>query len=96
MSLVAMVSLFWQIREVPVAEDLPWWLTWLNPRGPYPPGDPGPEVYQFIAELPMEQQGTIVAAISAARGELEATRSKGLATIGAAVAAVSQKGAAKR
>ena len=79
-----------------MAEDLPWWLTWLNPRGPYPPGDPGPEVYQFIAELPREQQGTIVAAISAARGELEATRSKGLATIGAAVAAVSQKDAAKR
>ena len=79
-----------------MAEDLPWWLTWLNPRGPYPPGDPGPEVYQFMAELPVEQQRPIVAAINAARGELEATRAKGLAAIGAAVAAVNQKDAAKR
>ena len=75
-----------------MAEDLPWWLKFL----PHPVGDPGPEVYGILAELPTEQQGPIVEAISTARSELEAVRSKGYAKIGAAVAAAGKASAAKR
>jgi hypothetical protein len=64
------------------SEKLPGWLLpW-----PYHHGDPGPEVYQYLAELPVEQQGPIIGAISSARSELEAARAKGLAQIGAAIA----------
>jgi hypothetical protein len=75
-----------------MAENLPWWLNF----HPHNPGDPGPEVYKFLSELPVEQQGPIVAVISAARGELEAVRAKGFAQIGAAVAASGRGNVAKR
>jgi hypothetical protein len=62
---------------------LPWWLNFF----PHPHGDPGPEIYGFVAGLPAEKQGPIIQAINSARGELEAARTKGYAQIGAAVAA---------
>ncbi|SDR22130.1 hypothetical protein SAMN05519103_01292 [Rhizobiales bacterium GAS113] len=74
-----------------MAETLPWWLVPI----PWHHGDPGPEVYKYLAELPMEHQGPIVSAITAARGELESVRAKGYAQIGAAVAAT-KGSAAKR
>jgi hypothetical protein len=72
--------------------------------GPYPSWlhfnphiiqDPGPEVYRMLAELPAERQRPIVAAINAARGELEAARAKGYSQIGAALAGAASAGAAK-
>jgi hypothetical protein len=67
-----------------MAADLPWWLHFM----PFPPpGDPGPEVYRFLVDLPLEQQGSIIKVINAARGEVEAVRAKGYAKIGEAVAA---------
>jgi hypothetical protein len=66
-----------------MAETLPPWLTFF----PHHPGDPGPEVYRFLAELPVEKIGPIIGAINAARGEVEAVRAKGYAQIGAAIAA---------
>jgi hypothetical protein len=62
------------------------WLWFL----PHHPGDPGPEIYGMLAELPVEKQGPIVGAINAARGEVEAVRAKGYAQISAAVAAASK------
>lgn len=67
-------------------ENLPWWLTFQVIHH----GDPGPEVFNILADLPVEQRGPIVAAISAARGELDTVRAKGYAQIGAAVAAAVQ------
>jgi hypothetical protein len=67
-----------------MAEHLPWWLDF---RPIPPPGDPGPEVYRYLAELPLEKQGPIIKVINAARGEIEAVRAKGYAQIGEAVAA---------
>ena len=64
--------------------ELPPWLWFL----PHHPGDPGPEVYKILAELPVEKQGPVVEAINNARGELESVRAKGYAKIGAAVASI--------
>lgn len=74
-----------------MAENLPWWLTFV----PHHRGDPGPEVYKHLEELPVEQQGPLVVAINAARGEVEAARAKGYAQIGAALAAVRKGNVAK-
>jgi hypothetical protein len=73
-----------------MADDIPPWLRF-NPHIIF---DPGPEVYKMLAEMPVEHQRPIVAAINAARGELDAARAKGYAQIGAALAGASA-GAAK-
>ncbi len=70
---------------------LPPWLGW----NPFPHGDPGPEVYQYLAELPAENQTPIIEAINAARTELESARSKGYAQIGAAIAAARRSASGK-
>jgi hypothetical protein len=70
-----------------MAENLPWWLNFV----PHHPGDPGPEVYRLLSELPVERQGPIVEAINTARGEMEAVKARGYAQIGAAVSAASQR-----
>ena len=75
-----------------MADDLPPWLRF-NPHIIF---DPGPEVYKMVAELPVERQAPIVAAINAARGEVESARAKGYAQIGVALANVASAGAAKR
>jgi hypothetical protein len=75
-----------------MAENLPAWLSFF----PHPHGDPGPEVYRYLAELPAERQGPIIEAINAARGELESVRAKGYAQIGTAIAAAGHGSAAKR
>lgn len=69
-------------------QELPWWLQFL----PHPHGDPGPEVFRMLAELPAERQAGVVQAINTARGELEAARAKGYAAISQAVAAASRGG----
>lgn len=71
---------------------LPPWLIF----NPHPIGDPGPEIYQYLAELPPENQAPIIEAINAARTELESARSKGYAQIGAAVAAAGRGASGKR
>ncbi|SEC31349.1 hypothetical protein SAMN05519104_1141 [Rhizobiales bacterium GAS188] len=72
--------------------ELAWWLNY----NPHIHWDPGPEVYKYFAELPPERQGPIISAINTARGELEATRAKGYAQIGAALAASGGGSGAKR
>lgn len=37
---------------------------------PFPPGDPGPEIYQVIASLPQEKQLAVVSAINEATGAI--------------------------
>ena len=69
-----------------MAKELPWWLQFI----PHHPGDPGPEIYGILAELPVEQQAGVVQAINVARGELDAARAKGYANIGQAVAAATR------
>jgi hypothetical protein len=74
--------------EAKMAEPFPFDFHWI--------ADPGPEVYQHLANLPPDQRGQIVSVINAARGELEAARVKGYNQIGAALANVASAGAAKR
>jgi hypothetical protein len=48
------------------------------------------EVYRFLVDLPVEQQGSIIKVINAARGEMEAVRAKGYAHISEAIAAATE------
>jgi hypothetical protein len=75
-------------KERPMAQELPWWLQFI----PHHPGDPGPEIYRILSELPVERQFGVVQAINVARGELDAARAKGYAQIGVAVAAAARGG----
>jgi len=76
-------SEIWESVMAEADERLLWWLQF---RPFPPPGDPGPEVFRFLAELPVEKQGPIIKVISAVRGEVEAVRAKGYAQIGEAIA----------
>ena len=66
-------------------------LAWLLQFRPHHPGDPGPEIYKFLDDLPFERQGPVIEAMSLARSELDAVRAKGYAQIGKAVAAAAQR-----
>jgi hypothetical protein len=37
---------------------------------PFPPGDPGPEIYQVISSLPQEKQLAVAAVVSEAVGAI--------------------------
>jgi hypothetical protein len=66
--------------------DLPYWLMWR----PWPPGDPGPEVYHLVNELSPEQKVQVIGVINAARADVEAARAAGYKQIGAAIGQASQ------
>jgi hypothetical protein len=60
------------------------WLVWQ----PWRHGDPGPETYHALRELPQEHQHRVIGAINTARSKVEAARAKGYQQIGAAIAKV--------